>query len=85
MTDNLLQKLEEKMMTLLAELENLRKETSALRQENLALKTEYNNHLKKLQGLISLLDSLDGTSTMFAAHDRELLLSDAAEAEYAMA
>jgi len=83
MTDNLLQKLEEKMMTLLGELESLRKETSLLRQENLFLKTEYTNHIKKLQNLISLLDSLDTTHPSFTAQDRELLLSDTAE--YAMA
>jgi len=65
MTDNLLQTLEEKMMTLLAELENLRSETSRLRQENQQIKTEYGNHMKKLQGVISLLDSLEAASPAF--------------------
>ncbi len=68
MTDNLLQKLEEKMMTLLAELENLRKETHHLRQENQLLKTEYGNHLEKLHNLVSLLDSLDSS---LITQDRE--------------
>lgn len=59
MTDNLLQKLEEKMMTLLAELESLRKETTRLTQENNNLKVEYGNYVKKLQNIVSLMDSLD--------------------------
>ncbi len=59
MTDNLLQKLEEKMMTLLAELESLRKETNRLTQENNSLKVEYGNYVKKLQNIVSLMDSLD--------------------------
>ncbi len=59
MTDTLLQQLEEKMMTLLAELENLRKETTRLTQENNALKMEYGNQVKRLQNLVSLLDSLN--------------------------
>lgn len=61
MTDELLKKLEEKMMTLLAELENMRRETHRLRQENQDLKMEYGDHVKKLQGLVSLLDSLGTT------------------------
>ena len=62
MTDNFLQKLEEKVMVLLTELETLRKEHSQLKQENINLKTEKQNHAKKLQGLISLLDSLEATA-----------------------
>jgi hypothetical protein len=61
MTDNFLQKLEEKVMVLLTELEVLRKEHSQLKQENATLKAEKQNHAKKLQGLISLLDSLEAT------------------------
>ncbi|MBV8802108.1 MAG: hypothetical protein JO131_03930 [Gammaproteobacteria bacterium] len=61
MTDNFLQKLEEKVMLLLTELEVLRKEHSQLKQENANLKAEKQNHAKKLQGLISLLDSLEAT------------------------
>lgn len=73
MTDNLLQKLEERMMTLLAELESLRKETNRLKQENHDLKGEYGNHIKKLQGLVSLLDSLDSVPTPVMVRDREFL------------
>lgn len=73
MTDNLLQKLEEKMMTLLAELENFRKETNRLKQENHNLKTEYSNHIKKLQNLVSLLDSIDSTHAPVMLHERELM------------
>jgi regulator of replication initiation timing len=61
MTDNFLQKLEEKVMVLLTELEVLRKEHTQLKQENANLKLEKQNHAKKLQGLISLLDSLEAT------------------------
>lgn len=73
MTDNLLQKLEERMMTLLAELENLRKETSRLRQENHNLKTEHSDHIKKLQSLVSLLDSLDAVPVPIKIREREFL------------
>lgn len=59
MTDNLMQKLEEKVMSLVAELENLRKELNQLRQESFAFKAEKNHHAKKLQGLVSLLDAVD--------------------------
>lgn len=68
MTENLLQKLEEKMMALLSEVEDLRKiageaeelrkSVDALRYENTALKTEKDHHSKKLQDLIALLDSI---------------------------
>lgn len=59
MTTNLLQKIEEKVMILLDELEHLRKEIGQLKQENTFLQAERNSHTKKLQGLISLLDILD--------------------------
>ncbi len=67
MTENLLQKLEEKMMILLAELENLRREVSQLKQENNGLRAEYSNHVKKLQNLVSLLDSLEIADTRVMA------------------
>jgi regulator of replication initiation timing len=82
MTDNLLQKLEERMMTLLAELENLRKETHRLKQENQNLKTEYTNHIKKLQNLVSLLDSLDGANVSSAMRQESEFVE---EAEYVTA
>jgi regulator of replication initiation timing len=59
MTDNFLQKLEEKVMVLLTELETLRKEMTQLRKDNAALKADKANYANKLQGLISLLESLE--------------------------
>ena len=58
MTENLLQKLEEKMMTLLSEVEDLRTEVERLGNENSSLRIERENHARKLQDLISLLDSI---------------------------
>jgi regulator of replication initiation timing len=65
MTENLLQKLEERMMGLLTEVEELRKQVKHTNNENAALKldlqkrdVEANNHEKKLQDLISLLDAV---------------------------
>ena len=83
MTDNLLQKLEERMMTLLAELENLRKETHQLKQENHNLKAEYSSHIKKLQNLVSILDSLDGTNVSAMRYESEAGLQE--DVEYATA
>lgn len=62
MTDHLLQKIEERMATLLSAFENLRYENHKLKQENAALKTEQANHAKKLQGLASMLDAMATTS-----------------------
>jgi regulator of replication initiation timing len=76
MTDNFLQKLEEKVMVLLTELESLRKELSQLRHENASLKTEKINHAKKLQGLVSLLDSLEAET---ANYSNELRVVNAEE------
>lgn len=66
MTDTLLQKVEEKVMTLVTELENLRKELQHTRselnhsrQENTALKSEKMNYVEKMQDLMSLLDAVD--------------------------
>lgn len=58
MTENLLQKLEEKMMMLLSEVEDLRKDVQRISHENSALRFEKENNSKKLQDLISLLDSV---------------------------
>ena len=66
MTDNFLQKLEEKVMVLLTELEGLRKEINHLRHENANLKAEKMNHSKKLQSLVSLLDSLEAESANYS-------------------
>ena len=58
MSDNLFQKLEEKMMVLLSEVEDLRKEVQFLKQENAAMKYEKENQMRKLQDLVSLLDTV---------------------------
>lgn len=57
-TENLLQKLEEKMMALLAELERVRQDNQLLSQENTQLKNERENDANSVKGLISLLDSV---------------------------
>lgn len=59
MTENLLQKLEEKVMSMVMELESVRGELNQLRRENAAFKLEKADSTKKLQGLISLLDATD--------------------------
>lgn len=70
MTENLLQKLEEKMMVLLSEVEDLRKEVRRLNDENSALKVDRenqraatNSHTEKLRGLIELLDTVTEVET----------------------
>lgn len=84
MTDNLLQMLEEKMMTLLSELEVLRRELGNAKQENAALKAAQADHTKKLQGLISLLDALDETVSTPRVVSHELGLVQGVD-EYATA
>jgi len=59
MTENLLQKLEEKMMLVLTEMEDLRKEVQRLSHENAAFKQEKEGQMRKLQDLVSLLDSVN--------------------------
>jgi regulator of replication initiation timing len=59
MSETLLQKLEEKMMMVLAEVEVSRSEISRLSQENAVLKAERENNSQKLHGLISLLDTMN--------------------------
>lgn len=58
MTEDLLQKLEEKMMALFSELEDARKEVTRLASENAFLKAEKESHSKKLHDLLSLLDAI---------------------------
>lgn len=58
MTENLLQKLEEKMMVLVTELEDLRKEVDRLRAENVSLRSDRENSANKLQYLVSLIDAV---------------------------
>lgn len=56
MTD-LLQKLEEKVLMLLTELESLRSEVNLLKNKNESLQTEKNSSINKLKELVSLVDS----------------------------
>lgn len=62
MTESLLQKLEEKMLMLISEVEVLRNEIQHLNHENASLRSERENHAKKLQELISLLDTVAVTN-----------------------
>ncbi len=57
MTETLLQKLEEKTMNILTELENLRNELKQLKHENFSLRSEKDNNTRKLQDLMALLDA----------------------------
>lgn len=66
MTENLLEKLEEKMMVMLTEVETLRQVVQQLQTENATLKTEkekhvqdLTNHEKKLKDLLGLLDAIN--------------------------
>ena len=58
LTENLLYKLEEKMMLLLSDAESMRQQIHRLQQENVALRQEKDGHTRKLQDLVSLLDSV---------------------------
>lgn len=58
MTDNLFEKLEEKVTLLLSEIDVMRKELAQLRHENAAYKLEKVRHTQKLQEMISLFDML---------------------------
>ena len=84
MTDQLLQKIEEKIMTLLTELETLRNELHHFKQENSQLKTEKNASMKKLQTLITTLDSLDNVDSL-PAREFELVQNSEEVAESAIA
>lgn len=58
MTENLLQKLEEKTIVLLTELEALRREVVQLRKTNALLISDKETYTTKLQDLISILDTI---------------------------
>jgi len=66
MTENLLQKLEERMMQLLTELEDARRELQCLNHENSFLKIERETHSKKLADLLSLLDTIGSADNLIA-------------------
>lgn len=61
MTENLVQQLEEKLRLLVTELQNTRQELNRVQQENSAFLADKNHHAKKIEGLISLLDTLNLT------------------------
>lgn len=70
MTENLLQKLEEKMMSLLTDIEESRKQIQRLQHENNNLRVEVDNQrsererqARKLQDLISILDTVSDSDT----------------------
>lgn len=69
MSDNLLQKIEERVLTLLGQLEVMRNEIVRLRHENAILREDQGDHTKKLQELISLLDVLEGAEGHVASQD----------------
>lgn len=73
MTDNLLQKLEERTMMLLAEVETLRNRVLSLTRENSELKTEYNTYTKKVRELVSLVESLEIETDTLRANNIERL------------
>lgn len=73
MMDNLIQKLEEKVVLLITEMENLRKENAQLRQENVTLKSSKGDFSKKMQGLLSMLDTLDVTQTPKIVNEPEFI------------
>ena len=66
MTENLLQKLEEKMLMLLSEVEELRKNLQHLTHENATLKFEKENNSRKLLDLIGLLDAVNNIDASLA-------------------
>lgn len=59
MTENLLEKFEEKLMAMITELESVRRELKQLRQENENLKCEKNNYTKKIQDMLYLFEALE--------------------------
>ena len=80
MTENLLQKLEEKTMTILAELEKLRSELKQLKHENFALHSEKESNTRKLQDLVSILDTTYAADSSSVSGDRVFLQGEAANA-----
>lgn len=82
LTENLLQKLEEKLMLLLTESEDMRHEIQRLKDENLALRHERERHAGKLTDLVSLLDSVgvSGEETLAEAEPIDMVQPAAASA-----
>ena len=64
MTENLLQKVEDKIHLLIAEVATMRQELLFLKHENASLRKEQGGHAQKLQHLISLLNVLGTEETV---------------------
>lgn len=80
MTEHLLQKLEEKLVNLLAELEDLHLDIRELKEENQILKNEKIQSTQKIQSLITLLDSFDLPEMALDNHELQGSEEDFAEA-----
>jgi FtsZ-binding cell division protein ZapB len=69
-TDNLLLKIEEKVLALLATIESLRQEIRRLHEEKAGILAEHGEHAAKLQNLISMLDVLEESD--YASSEQEV-------------
>jgi len=58
MTENLLLKIEEKVMVLMSEVERLRGDVQGLQRDNMMLKVEREKVEERLKGLVSLFDAV---------------------------
>jgi regulator of replication initiation timing len=83
MTEALLQKLEEKMMVLLSEVEDLRNEVTQLRQEGARMKAERENHSRKLTDLLSLLDAVNPVVAVNSAPVRPVVVQNLTVVDHA--
>lgn len=64
MTENVIQRIEERVTMLLAELDGLQREVTQLRSENAMLKNEKEHVSRKLQGLIALFDTVNTVESL---------------------
>ncbi len=67
LTEELLYKLEQKLVALLSDAESMQLQIQRLQQENTALKQEKESHTRKLHDLVSLLDSINPVSAQQSA------------------
>ena len=75
-TENLLLKIEEKVVALLSEIENLHGQIRQLKLENLELKAIEGNHAAKLEGLIFLLDVFEVKESQVNAEVESSVVDD---------
>lgn len=71
MMETLLQNLEDKILSLLTELETLRHNVSQLQHENASLTSEKMHSTQKLQGLVSLFDVIEPARPVLLANTLE--------------